>query len=678
MSPTVSRHPGARRRGALAAAGAAVLGLLAPVAALADEPTQEFEVDGRVVYRTSDRLAPASDHFEEGSVTTAYAEVGDAMIDLSAVQAPTVGAELAPTEGLPAGGAVSVTIEAPAGLDEAGAIEAVSTVEGAASTATQVVAVEVTDAGANPTSLPTAGLVDGVHQLVVVPVRWSSTAAVPAGDLQTAAAGTEAYWQRQSSNRIDIQTSVRPAVTVTRPTLCDVDLIMDQVVLQTGLAPTSNRHVAVWFPEHADCGFAGLASINGGAIWLNGATQTYVLAHELGHNFGLGHANTLECTAAGGARVPLTSDGARCEVTEYGDDTDVMGQGRDWNRPGSLSSGFAHALGWADVTTISGPVLAERTVDLAPLSQTTGNRGVQLSSDLGPVYTDYRPAVDNDAAHRPEWAGVQARLVLTDPHYWYSTSYLLDLQPAQAPFANPSLPVGQSWEVPGADAIITTTSTGGAARITVSPSSEAVKIQRYVTKVYQHLFQRAPDAGGLTSWSRSLLSGTPRSAVAAAITSSDEYRNRMIAGAYLTYLGRNPDRAGAAGWLRAMKAGSTVQEIESGFLASPEYYNQAGRTGSGWVTRLYQHVLGRSPAAAEVQYWTRELAAGASRQHVAMGFLNSTEHLTTVVDGYYVDLLGRHIDPVGRQSWVTAIQRGARLEAVIGGIIASPEYYSKV
>jgi hypothetical protein len=60
-----------------------------------------------------------------------------------------------------------------------------------------------------------------------------------------------------------------------------------------------------------------------------------------------------------------------------------------------------------------------------------------------------------------------------------------------------------------------------------------------------------------------------------------------------------------------------------------------------------------------------------------MGFLLSTEQLATVVDGYYQDLLGRGIDATGRWGWVTAIQRGTRVEAIIGGIIASDEYYTR-
>jgi len=37
----------------------------------------------------------------------------------------------------------------------------------------------------------------------------------------------------------------------------------------------------------------------------------------------------------------------------------------------------------------------------------------------------------------------------------------------------------------------------------------------------------------------------------------------------------------------------------------------------------------------------------------------------------------RSIDPSGRVTWVTNIQRGARVEQIIGGIVASEEYFNK-
>lgn len=199
--------------------------------------------------------------------------------------------------------------------------------------------------------------------------------------------------------------------------------------------------------------------------------------------------------------------------------------------------------------------------------------------------------------------------------------------------------------------------------------------QAYVTSVYARLFGRAPDPSGLTTWTTALTSGTPRGAVADAITSSTEYRSRLITASYGAYLGRSPDPQGLDHWLRMMGAGMTIQEMEGGFVASPEYYLRAGSTPGEWVRRLYRDVLGRDASPSEVQHWVDVLARGGSRSTVATGFLLSTEHLTTVVDGHYRHLLDRSIDPAGRAGWVTAIQGGVRVENVIAGIIASPEYW---
>lgn len=200
---------------------------------------------------------------------------------------------------------------------------------------------------------------------------------------------------------------------------------------------------------------------------------------------------------------------------------------------------------------------------------------------------------------------------------------------------------------------------------------------QYVSQVYQDLFGRAPDSVGLTGWTNALKRGTPRAAVANAITASPEYRSQLIAGVYDEMLGRAPDGAGLQGWLDAMIRGLTIQAMEGGFLASEEYYVNAGGTDAGWVAELYRQVLGREAAQAEVEAWVAALARGESRTQVASGFLVSTERLQTVVAGYYDLLLGRGIDAVGQAAWVSAVQRGVRTEEIIGGIVASEEYFTR-
>ena len=127
-----------------------------------------------------------------------------------------------------------------------------------------------------------------------------------------------------------------------------------------------------------------------------------------------------------------------------------------------------------------------------------------------------------------------------------------------------------------------------------------------------------------------------------------------------------------------MGRGWTISKMESGFIASAEYYGRAGSSDVGWVKKLYSDVLGRGASPKEVASWTAQLPAGKSRSSVAMGFLLSTERVSTVVDGHYRHLLGRGIDPSGLRTWVGKLQRGGRDEAIIGGIIASGEYYGRV
>lgn len=211
-----------------------------------------------------------------------------------------------------------------------------------------------------------------------------------------------------------------------------------------------------------------------------------------------------------------------------------------------------------------------------------------------------------------------------------------------------------------------------------SVPSSAAAVEAYVTRVYNDLFGRNPDPSGLNTWTTKLRTGTPYGQVANSITGSNEYRSQLIQAAYQHYLGRPADSAGLAGWLDQMRRGMHIEQMQARFISSPEFYARYGSTDRGWITGLYQSVLTRDPGSSEVDHWQGRIGAGYSRSQVAVGFLYSTEHLTTVVDGYYVDLLGRHIDPAGKATWVGQIQRGHRDEEIIASIVSSAEYRGKV
>lgn len=525
-----------------------------------------------------------------------------------------------------------------------------------------------------------AEAVVGNHTLTVLPVHWGNQDATTTATLASLANQTAQYWSEQSGGRISMSTSVRNWATIPNPQTCNTAAIMQSALAANGLsAGSATNHVLVYFPKMSACGgWAGLASIGGGSIWVNGTPIIDVFTHEFGHNLGVGHANTATCTS-GGTRVPFASLSS-CTVREYQDTADVMGYAISGKASGNLNTALADHLGLATVLrpTTSSPV----TVDLAQLSSTGSTRAVAIPVAEGTIYVDFRPATGRDT-RQPAWAGVQVHLRTMDPVHRYPTSYLLDMSaPAGGEFAAPAFPAGGSWSVPGSGLVVTVQSVGStSARVSVTAGSAGLSpstgtLDNYIGRVYQDLFGRAVDPGGLQGWRNALLNGEPRISVANAITYSREYRTGLITDSYEYYLGRQPDGGGLEGWLGAMGRGLTIQQMEAGFLGAPEYYQNAGNSDATWVTRLYQHVLGRAPAASEVQAWVSALHRS-NRYEVSLGFLMSSEHLATVVNGHYLTLLDRGLDSGGQSGWVRAIQTGTRLEAVIGGIIASDEYYAK-
>ena len=135
-----------------------------------------------------------------------------------------------------------------------------------------------------------------------------------------------------------------------------------------------------------------------------------------------------------------------------------------------------------------------------------------------------------------------------------------------------------------------------------------------------------------------------------------------------------------------MREGWTIQQIQAAILASPEYYNAEMPNDGYWIWRLYRDVLGRD-VGREINAWinagadadwsahsTGPTFSGYARGVIALGIVASVEALGRQLEADYPYLLGRSIDPVGREGWVALMQRGVRYEEVIGWIIASEEY----
>ncbi len=167
-----------------------------------------------------------------------------------------------------------------------------------------------------------------------------------------------------------------------------------------------------------------------------------------------------------------------------------------------------------------------------------------------------------------------------------------------------------------------------------------------------------------------------RQATALGLTQSTEYYTNFIVAAYNKYLGRGPDAVGLAYWLNLMQNQRLSDErLEAGFIGSTEYINDHDGAGAGWIKGMYENLLGRTPAAWEVQYWSDQLAAGESTTDIAYGFAASQERETQRVTADYQQYLGRGARPDEVQYWVNVFENGGSNEEVIAGFISSQEYF---
>ena len=171
---------------------------------------------------------------------------------------------------------------------------------------------------------------------------------------------------------------------------------------------------------------------------------------------------------------------------------------------------------------------------------------------------------------------------------------------------------------------------GGASRNTVAYDIATTPEYRshLISGYYEAFLGRAPESGGLSYWVAQLNGGASDQSVLAAILGSGEFYadsggtpSGFVTALYTKLLGRAPESGGLAFWENQLSSGAARSAVAAGILSSTEYR-------SDFVEAQYLHLLGRGADAGGLSYWVAQLAGGASNESVIAGFVGSPEFYT--------------------------------------------------
>lgn len=206
------------------------------------------------------------------------------------------------------------------------------------------------------------------------------------------------------------------------------------------------------------------------------------------------------------------------------------------------------------------------------------------------------------------------------------------------------------------------------------PASVGNPTQVWVAQAYRDLLGREAVAADLSFWTGVISAGQSRVQVVQQIEASPEYRTRIVQEVFQQILRRAPDANELKVGVDYLGIGGTVISYEAILYGGDEYFGRFGSgTTSGFITSIYQDVLGRVPQANEIQLWTNFLASS-NRQAMATAVLTSPEASTLDVLSDYLSYLRRDADTGGLQFFVSALKSGATNQQVIAQLMGSQEY----
>ncbi len=198
--------------------------------------------------------------------------------------------------------------------------------------------------------------------------------------------------------------------------------------------------------------------------------------------------------------------------------------------------------------------------------------------------------------------------------------------------------------------------------------------ESFVNHAYYDLMNHPADAGGKAYWVGQVNAGKSHTSVASSMLSTLDYRNRVVADAYLGTLGRYPEPSGQQYWAGYLASGGHTEQLTGALVGSLEYSSRFGMNFDAYVKAAYQTLLGRPADAAGEAFWVGRLSAGDPMWHVAASLSHSYEWYQNEVVFDFVHYHVGYPDAPGLSFWAHSLQSGMPESTLVATLVGTPTY----